>query len=101
MRRHIALATSPQTTRDTALGERTTQGRRRPFTITRMQRHADGHWTATVTGTGGRAVLVDNRSGSWVADLGEVLGRREVLPHVAAALQARRHKAELAERRAA
>ena len=58
-----------------------------------MLPHEDGYWTATVTSRTGVAVTVDNEHGSWAATLRQPLGRREVLPHVAAALQERARRA--------
>lgn len=67
---------------------------RRPFTITQLRRDAvDGFWRARVT-LGGHAVDVDRAAGSWLANVRRAPGartfdRRDVLPDVAAALQAK------------
>ena len=56
---------------------------RRPFTITKLARSDEGYWTARVS-SNGYAVEVDRKYGSWQTS---TKPRREVLPHVAAALQ--------------
>jgi hypothetical protein len=80
---------------------------RRPFTITKLERHEDGYWAARVT-LGGLTLEVDRKWGSWQARVPErlrdgtrVVRRRGVLPHVAAELQARVRAAERRERVAA
>lgn len=65
------------------------QATRREFTITcvrlsDMEHRGRRYWTARVT-AGGVTVSVDRMHGSWQALVGT--GRREVLPHIAAALQ--------------
>lgn len=64
--------------------------------ITKMQREDAGHVTARVTADGADAVRVDNTLGSWTftvdqsADSGSrSVPRRDVVPWVAAKLQAR------------
>jgi hypothetical protein len=66
---------------------------RRPFTITQVRKDADGAWRARVTADG-VSIDVDRRCGSWLATVRVAPGRRtferrDVLPHVAAALQAK------------
>lgn len=66
---------------------------RRPFTITQVRRDDEGVLRARVS-TDGVSVDVDRSCGSWLADVRVAKGhrtfeRREVLPHVAAALQAK------------
>ena len=75
---------------------------RRPFTITKLERHPEGYWTARVT-CGGSTVEADDRYGSWQANVrirpgARTFVRRFVLPHVAAELQ---RKVKAAERREA
>jgi hypothetical protein len=76
---------------------------RRPFTITKVERHEDGYWTARVTANGD-TIRVDNKWGSWQATVPEVVNgarvtrRHVVLPQVAVELQ---RKVKLAERREA
>lgn len=78
---------------------------RRPFTITMVRRDPEhGFWRARVTN--GVTVDVDRRDGSWKAEVRTESGsrtfvRREVMPHVAAALQDRVRPLERAERDAA
>lgn len=72
---------------------------RRDFTITRLEKHPDGHWEAWVSSPDTPAFRVDNRYGSWQADVRRVAGsrtfnRRFVLPPVAAALQEKVRRAE-------
>lgn len=67
---------------------------RRPFTITKVEHHMPGYWTARVTDGAGNTVSVDNRAGSWFASVRErprsqAWVRRNVLPYVAAELQRR------------
>lgn len=74
---------------------------RRPFTITKMERHPDGYWTARAT-CEGVTVEVDNRYGSWQANVRQgprsrSFARRFVLPHVAAELQRKVKRAEKRE----
>ncbi len=74
---------------------------RRPFTITKLQRHQDGYWTARVS-CNGTTITVDRRYGSWQADVRTAPGsrqfaRRFVLPHVAAELQRQVKQAERRE----
>ena len=77
---------------------------RRPFTIICLRRDAEhGFWRARVTN--GVTIEVDRRYGSWQADVRSAPGarsftRRDVLPDVAAALQARVRPTDDAERRA-
>lgn len=77
-------------------------GQRRPFTITKVQRHPEGgHWTARVS-CDGVTVDVDRRYGSWQANVRRSPGarsfaRRFVLPHVAAELQRKISTAEARE----
>jgi hypothetical protein len=64
---------------------------RRPFTITKVEKHPAGYYTARVSADG-LTVAVDNRYGSWQADVRagprlRSFRRVEVLPHVAAVLQ--------------
>lgn len=64
----------------------------RELTITKLRRD-HGYWQARVT-AGGRTINVDRRYGSWQAepdnDYADGSGRRtDVLPYVAAALQAK------------
>ncbi len=76
---------------------------RRPFTITCVRRDPDeGFWRARVTN--GVTIDVDRRYGSWQADVRDAPGarsftRRDVLPDVARALQARVRPTDDAERR--
>lgn len=78
---------------------------RREFTITCVRRDPDhGFWRARVTN--GVTLDVDRRHGSWQSDVRDAPGsrsfhRRDVLPEVAAALQARVRPLEHAERAAA
>jgi hypothetical protein len=67
---------------------------RRPFTITAVRCDAAGVWRARVTDADGVTVDVDRSSGSWQALVRRAprsrdFVRREVLPHVALALQDR------------
>lgn len=76
---------------------------RRPFTITRVQRSEDGIWRAYVTCNGSSPVEVDRSSGSWQASIrtgkfSREFVRRDVLPHVAAELQAKVRRLERAEK---
>lgn len=71
---------------------------RRPFTITGLEFHEDGYWTGRVT-CDGVTVVVDNRHGSWMASVriqprARSFVQREVLPHIAAELQAKVRRAE-------
>jgi hypothetical protein len=74
----------------------------RPFTITLLRRHPEhGYWTAHVTN--GHTIEVDKRFGSWQAVVRDRPGSRKVhrefvLPHVAAALQAKVRVLEKRER---
>ena len=66
---------------------------RRPFTITKMRQEPEGFWSANVV-QGSTSIRVDNRAGSWLADVRSAprsrsFDRRQVLPHVAAALQSK------------
>ena len=66
---------------------------RRPYTITKMHQEPEGYWSANVV-QGSTSIRVDNRCGSWLADVRSAprarsFERREVLPHVAKALQAK------------
>lgn len=62
---------------------------RREFTITKLERSPEGHWRANVTMTG-KTITVDRQFGSWqVPPSNGSTGRRDVLPDIAAALQAR------------
>lgn len=66
---------------------------RRAVTITCVHRDPDGYWRARVS-AGGVTLNVHRRYGSWLAEVRPRPGvrhveLREVLPHVAAALQAR------------
>lgn len=72
---------------------------RREFTITKVERDPEGFYRARVTGSDGVTIAVDNRFGSWQADVRRAPGHRTfvrkfVLPHVAAELQARIPKPE-------
>lgn len=70
---------------------------RRDFSITCFRRHpGEGYWTAHVT-SDGQTFDVDRRNGSWRLwdDVREMW--REVLPHVAVALQQRAREAERKE----
>jgi hypothetical protein len=71
------------------------------MTITDLQRHADGYWVAHVADEFA-SFNVDRKAGSWQivipGDGGEY--RRDVLPHVARALQARLPASERGGRRA-
>lgn len=79
---------------------------RREFTITKVERDPEhGFWTARVTvagddGPSGKPIArkVDRKYGSWQCTLpwGQ---RTEVLPHIAAALQAKVRRIERAERK--
>lgn len=60
--------------------------------ITNLAR-VDGYWTAQLTGNG-QTIDIDTRSGSWLTAPDEANRTREVLPHVAAALQERVRKLE-------
>lgn len=66
----------------------------RELTITKLERAPEGFWRARVTGADGVAVPVDRRYGAWFAEVrkaprSRTMVRRDVLPHVAAALQAK------------
>ena len=66
-------------------------GERRPFTITKLERHPDGYWTARVT-SGDETVPVSNRYGAWhgyrrLAPRSRTWLMADVLPHVALELQ--------------
>jgi hypothetical protein len=66
----------------------------RTLTITKLRRCEAGYWTARVTGADGVTVDVDKQFGVWHAEVREQPHsrkkvRRDVLPHVAAALQAK------------
>ncbi len=72
-------------------------GERRPFTITCLSRDPErGFWMAHVT-SDGVTINVDRRYGSWHAVIGNE--RRELLPHIAAALQEKVRPTDNAERR--
>jgi hypothetical protein len=76
---------------------------RAPFTITRLRLTPEGWPEAYVSISDGPTLHVDRRYGSWQADVRACPGsrrivRRDVLPHVAHALQRR---ARSIERRAA
>lgn len=75
---------------------------RRPFTITLLRRDPEhGFWRARVTN--GTTIDVDRRHGAWQGEyeIDGVIERREVMPHVAAALQDRVRPLERAEQAAA
>lgn len=62
---------------------------RRDFTITKVERSPDGYWRANVT-MAGQTITVDRQFGSWqVPPMNGGHARRDVLPDIAAALQAR------------
>lgn len=71
---------------------------RRPFTITKLHQDEDGVWRGRVT-CDGDTIEVDREHGSWQANVTVkiptrgrpklVEQRRDVLPHVAEALQAK------------
>lgn len=72
---------------------------RREFTITKVQRSPEGYWQANVTPAGAdKPIRVDRRFGSWQVPVNEV--RRDVLPHVAAALQEKVRPADRKEQKA-
>jgi hypothetical protein len=80
--------------------------RPRTLTITKLARDEAGVWRARVTGTDGVTVDVDRRWGSWQAEVrssprSRTFERRDVLPHVALALQDKVRPLEKAERAAA
>lgn len=62
------------------------------FTIRNLD-HTDGHWTAIIRAAD-HLIPVDCRSGSWMTPPDEQGRCREVLPHVAAALQDRVRRLE-------
>jgi hypothetical protein len=70
------------------------------MTITDLQRHAEGYWVARVSDEY-TSFSVDRKAGSWQivipAEGGEY--RKDVLPHVARALQARLPASERGGRR--
>ena len=66
----------------------------RDLTITKLERAPEGYWRARVTGPDGVTVDVDRRDGAWFAEVraaprSQTMVRRDVLPHIAAALQAK------------
>lgn len=66
----------------------------RELTITKLHFCEHGYWKARVTGADGVTVEVDRRYGVWHAEVrvsprSRRMVRRDVLPHVAAALQAK------------
>lgn len=78
---------------------------RRPFTITKLERAGD-FFRARVTDAEGRTFPVDNKFGSWQADVrpypyAKRTVRRPVLPHVALELQAQVRRIEKREEVAA
>jgi hypothetical protein len=65
--------------------------------VTKLAQNPDGYWTANVS-LNGQTVSVDDRDGSWLANVRPFPGarsfvRREVLPEIAALLQARKRTA--------
>lgn len=68
----------------------------RTLTITKVERDDAGHWHARVTPPGGVTIPVDRIHGSWQTSTNP---RREVMPHIAAALQDKVRPIENAERR--
>lgn len=76
-----------------------------PTVIVTKLRREDDIWRAHVSDGQGNTIEVDRRFGSWHALVPRVKGstkrvRRDVLPHVAHALQAKVRPIEKAERRA-
>lgn len=73
---------------------------RREFTITQVRRSEDGHWLANVTpASGAEGIEVNRQFGSWQVPVNGDGRRRDVLPHIAAALQERVRPLERREQR--